>query len=67
MKYEFMKEHRDRYRLQSMCNALNVSRSGYYAWKSRRPSNRQRENMELLENIQEIYKKRRKIYGIPTK
>ena len=65
MKYEFMKEHRDRYRLHSMCKVLNVSRSGYYAWKSRRPSNRQRENMELLENIQEIYKKRRKIYGSP--
>jgi putative transposase len=65
MKYEFMKEHRDRYRLHSMCKVLNVSRSGYYAWKSRRPSNRQRENAEILKNIQEIYKKRRRIYGSP--
>ncbi len=65
MKYEFMKEHRDRYRLHSMCKVLNVSRSGYYAWKSRRPSNHQRENAEILKNIQEIYKKRRRIYGSP--
>ena len=65
MKYEFMKEHRDRYRLQSMCNVLNVSRSGYYQWKRRRPSNRERENTDLLRNIQKIYKKRRKIYGSP--
>ncbi len=65
MKYEYMKEHRDRYKLHSMCKVLNVSRSGYYAWKSRRPSNRQRENVELLMNIQEIYKKRRRIYGSP--
>ena len=65
MKYEFMKEHRDRYRLQSMCNVLNVSRSGYYGWKRRRPSNRQQENLDLLRNIQEIYKKRRRIYGSP--
>jgi putative transposase len=65
MKYEFIKGHRDRYRLQSMCNVLKVSRSGYYAWKKRSPSNRERENMELLKRIQEIYKKRRRIYGSP--
>ena len=65
MKYEFMKEHRDRHRLESMCKVLKVSRSGYYAWKRRRPSKRQRENMELLTNIQEIYKQRRKVYGSP--
>lgn len=65
MKYEFITEHRDRYRLQSMCNVLKVSRSGYYAWKERSPSKRQRENMELLRKIQEIYKKRRRVYGSP--
>jgi len=65
MKYEFMKEHRDRHKLESMCKVLKVSRSGYYAWKRRRPSKRQRENMELLTNIQEIYKQRRKVYGSP--
>jgi putative transposase len=65
MKYAFMNEHRERYRLQSMCNVLKVSRSGYYAWKRRRPSKRQRENMELLTKIQEIYKKRRRVYGSP--
>jgi len=65
MKYEYMKENRDRYRLQSMCKVLKVSKSGYYAWKRRRPSNRQRENMELLRNIQEIYRQRRRVYGSP--
>ena len=65
MKYAFMNEHRERYRLQSMCNVLKVSRSGYYAWKRRRPSKRQRENIELLKKIQEIYKKRRRVYGSP--
>jgi putative transposase len=65
MKYEFMQEHRDRFRLESMCKVLRVSRSGYYAWKSRRPSTRQRVNGELLESIREVYKKRRKVYGSP--
>ena len=65
MKYEFMQEHRDRFRLQSMCKVLNVSRSGYYAWKSRIPSKRQVVNDELLENIREVYKKSRRVYGSP--
>ena len=65
MKYKFMKEHRDRHRLKSMCKVLKVSRSGYYAWQRRRPSKRQRENMKLLMNIQEVYKQRRRVYGSP--
>ena len=31
-----------------MCEVLKVSRSGYYAWESRQPSIRQRDNEELL-------------------
>lgn len=65
MKYAFMKEHRDRHKLKSMCNVLKVSRSGYYAWKSRPRSNRQRVNMEILERIREVYRKSRKVYGSP--
>jgi transposase InsO family protein len=65
MKYEFMEEHRDSFRLKSMCKVLKVSRSGYYAWKSRPWSNHQRVNMELLESIREVYRKSRKVYGSP--
>ena len=65
MKYELMKEHRDRFSVQNMCKMLKVSRSGYYAWESRRLSNRQRMNEELLESILEVYKKSRKTYGSP--
>jgi transposase InsO family protein len=60
-----MQEHRDRFRLKSMCKVLKVSRSGYYAWKSRPRSNRQRVNRELLESIREVYRKSRKVYGSP--
>ena len=31
MKYGFMEEHREQYKLGSMCTVLKVSRSGYYA------------------------------------
>lgn len=65
MKYEFMQENRDRFKLKSMSKALKVSRSGYYAWKKRTPSNRQRGNEEILESIREVYRKSRKVYGSP--
>lgn len=48
-----------------MCNVLNVSRSGYYAWQSRKPSNRYKENNNLLEEINKVYYSNRKVYGSP--
>lgn len=48
-----------------MCKALNVSRSGYYAYASRGESKRSRENRELLETIKKIHEKSHRIYGSP--
>lgn len=38
-----------------MCKVLEVARSGYYAWKSRRESDRAREDAQLTEIIKEIH------------
>lgn len=48
-----------------LCKTLNVSRSGYYAWRGRSQSNRDTENAKILERIQQIYAKSRKTYGSP--
>jgi transposase InsO family protein len=48
-----------------MCEVLKVSRSGYYAWETRQPSLRQRDNEELLRQIREIYTQSRRLYGSP--
>jgi len=48
-----------------MCDVLAVSRSGYYAWKSRVQSNRSRTDTVLLSKIRCIYDKHRKVYGAP--
>jgi len=48
-----------------MCRVLEVSRSGYYAWRSRRASNRESENKVLAEKIKTIHAKSRKTYGSP--
>lgn len=48
-----------------MCDALNVSRSGFYAWESREESPRKREDREILEGIKEIHEESRDTYGSP--
>lgn len=48
-----------------MCKALQVSRSGYYAYISRGESKRSKENRAFLETIKKIHLKSRRIYGAP--
>lgn len=51
--------------MRRMCEVLDVSRTGYYAWRSRPKSNRAVANDGLLERIIEVHKKSRKTYGYP--
>lgn len=48
-----------------MCELLDVSRSGYYAWRHRPPSRRDQEDAELTREIRDIYTVSRKTYGSP--
>lgn len=48
-----------------MCRVLGVSRSGYYAWTGREPSERARENAALTSKISEVHKESRGTYGSP--
>ena len=48
-----------------MCQLLEVSKSGYYAWRTRPESQRAKEDKELLEEIQRIYEESRGLYGSP--
>lgn len=65
MKYRFMENHREVFRVKKMSKILKVSRSSYYAWRKQVPSKRQRANEWLLERVREAYRKSRKIYGSP--
>jgi transposase InsO family protein len=65
MKYRFMEKHRDTLKVKRMSKALGVSRSGYYAWRTRRPSIRQQDNEQLLERIWDAHKRSRSLYGSP--
>jgi putative transposase len=48
-----------------MCRVLGVSTSGYYAWRKRPPSKRQRVDAELLERIKHFHKRSDGTYGVP--
>lgn len=48
-----------------MCRVLGVSRSGYYAWRSREPSKRRREDQTLCRQIEQIHRESRQTYGAP--
>jgi putative transposase len=66
MKYTFISENKGRFKVGRMCNVLNVSRSGYYAWRKRPESKRSRENRKLATQIKIIHMdKYKKAYGSP--
>lgn len=48
-----------------MCDALEVSVSGFYAWCKREPSHHSREDAELASHIKEIFQDYRCVYGSP--
>ena len=48
MKFRFIEDHRDTWPVRLMCDALEVSHSGYYAWRGRRESPRAAANRALL-------------------
>jgi len=48
-----------------LCRVLGVSRSGFYAWQTRAPSDRALSDAWLSERIREIHKANRGVYGAP--
>ena len=46
-----------------MCEVFVVSRSGYYDWKDRVPSNREKDNQSLLKEIKNIFHDSKKRHG----
>ena len=49
-----------------MCEVLEVSRSGFYAWRSRSESDRSKHHRELIEEIRQIHLDREmRCYGSP--
>lgn len=65
MKYQFVAKHKGRYSVGRICALLGIGRSGYYAWKKRKPSQREHKNQALIDLIRLIHKLSRRTYGSP--
>ena len=65
MRYKFIREHRQEFSIKRMCQLLDVTRSGYYAWQPEKAGPRELENQVLVEQIHAEYNLSRKTYGSP--
>ncbi|MDQ3590737.1 MAG: IS3 family transposase [Actinomycetota bacterium] len=63
--YRLIEAEKTNFPVQFMCRMLGVSRSGYYAWRERPSSVRNRADAALTERIREIHERSRHTYGSP--
>ena len=65
MRFAFIEEHREVWPIKIQCVVLEVSRSGFYAWRVREPSATQMRQKSLTETIREIHTQSDRNYGAP--
>ena len=65
MRFQFVDDHQEEFPVRRMCNELNVSPSGYYAWRTRPASAREMANQELYQKIKAVYNDNHSVYGSP--
>jgi putative transposase len=65
MRFKFIEAEKQNYRLAMLCRVMEVTRGGYYAWRTRKPSARSQRDAELLGKIRSFYAASRNSYGSP--
>ena len=65
MRFRFIDEHKGEYSISLMCRVLQVTRSGYYAWRKRPVSPREQASQALGREIRAIFEQHRGVYGCP--
>jgi putative transposase len=63
--YRLISTERADFPVSRLCELLGVSRSGYYGWERRPPSDRALADAELTELIRTIHERYRGVYGAP--
>jgi len=59
MQYRFIQNHQSEFRVDEMCECLELSRSGYYSWNRRAPSDRSVQDAVIKERIGELHRQAR--------
>ena len=65
MSFPFIEAHREQWPVRLMCDVLEVSSAGYYAWRDRPVSTQQQRRDVLAVNIQAIHLEVKARYGSP--
>ena len=65
MRFAFIDAEKVLYPMRILCRVLGVSRSGYYAWRTRKPSARMLEDERLRPQVVSAFKTGRGTYGSP--
>jgi transposase InsO family protein len=65
VRFAFIAKHAEEFSVGVMCQILQVSRSGYYAWRQRPASAQQRRRQELVQQIEQAYAESSQRYGSP--
>jgi putative transposase len=65
VKFEFIDAEKAHFPVDFMCEQPGVSRSGYYAWKERPESERDKADRALAEVVTRIHRNSRGTYGSP--
>ena len=65
MKFAFIAEQAEEFPVELLCEVLEVSRSGYYAWRNRPPGAQQQRRAELVQQIAAVHQEHREVYGSP--
>ena len=55
----------DGFSVSGVLKHLNVSKSGYYDWMNRAPSQREQKRLQIQQDIMDIYEECHQIYGAP--
>jgi putative transposase len=65
VKFTFIDAEKASYPVRTLCRALGVSPSGFYAWRTRPPSERQQLDQRLAEAARTAHARSRQTYGSP--
>ena len=65
MTFRFIEEHRDCWPVGQMCETLEVSTAGYYAWRDRPTSARRQRRDALVVEIRAVHAECKRRYGSP--
>jgi putative transposase len=65
VKFALVDAEKANYSVEKLCRSLGVSRSGFYAWRKRAPSQHHRRDERLRVLVREAHERSRRTYGSP--